>query len=106
MSLPGSESSQLPPLSAAMSTMTDPSAMRSTMAVVTRTGAWRPGTAAVVITTSAAATSLLISSRWRARKSSDCTRAYPPAPSWDSSSSSTKVAPRDCTSSLAAARTS
>ena len=75
MSLPGSDSSQFPPLSAAMSTMTDPSAMRSTMGVVTSTGAWRPGTAAVVITTSAAATSLLISSRWRARNSSDCTRA-------------------------------
>ena len=49
---PASVSSQLPPWSAAMSTTTAPSAMPSTIAVVSSTGALRPGTAAVVMTTS------------------------------------------------------
>ena len=50
-------SSQLPPWSAAMSTTTAPSAMPSTMDAVIRTGARRPGTAAVVMTTSERPTS-------------------------------------------------
>ena len=49
---PGSDSSESPPESAARSTTTDPSAIRSTISVVTRMGACRPGTAAVVMTTS------------------------------------------------------
>ena len=68
-------SSQLPPLSAARSTMTLPGAIARTISAVTRTGALRPGMAAVVITASAAATSAPMSSRWRRRKSSDCSPA-------------------------------
>ena len=49
---PGSDSSQLPPVSAARSTITEPGFIRSTASSVTRIGARRPGTAAVVITTS------------------------------------------------------
>ena len=89
-----------------MSTITEPTPIPSTMAVVTRTGAWRPGIWAVVITTSEAATSAAKSSCCLARYSADCSLAYPPAPSWVSRSSSTNLAPRLCTSSLAAARTS
>ena len=54
---PASVSSQLPPWSAAMSTTTAPSAMPSTIEVETSTGALRPGTAAVVMTTSERPTS-------------------------------------------------
>ena len=43
---------QLPPPSAAMSMTSEPSPIASTMAVVTRIGDLRPGTAAVVMTTS------------------------------------------------------
>ena len=74
-SMPGCDSSQLPPWSAARSTTTEPGFIPSTIAVVTRMGALRPGTAAVVMTTSEAITSFPISSRWRARNSSDCSRA-------------------------------
>ena len=54
---PALVSSQLPPWSAAMSTTTAPSAMPSTIDAVSSTGAFRPGTAAVVMTTSERATS-------------------------------------------------
>ena len=105
-SAPGTDSSQLPPESAAMSMMTDPSDMPSTIAAVTSSGALRPGICAVVMTTSAAATSAANSSCCLARYSADCSLAYPPVPSWVSSPSSTNLAPRLCTSSFAAARTS
>ena len=48
----GSVSSQLPPASAARSTITEPGRMPATVSSVTRRGAGRPGTSAVVMTTS------------------------------------------------------
>ena len=51
-SSPGSVSSQLPPASAARSTITEPGRMRSTAAAGISFGAGRPGMSAVVITTS------------------------------------------------------
>ena len=89
---PASVSAQLPPESAAMSTTTAPSAMPSTISAVTRIGAARPGTAAVVMTTSEAATSPARAARWRSSSSSESSRAYPPAPS-ALTPMSTKVAP-------------
>src|SRR5689334_1112424 len=53
---PGSVSAQLPPVSAARSTITDPGRIERTISSLTSFGAGRPGTAAVVITQSAAAT--------------------------------------------------
>src|SRR4030088_20657 len=58
-------SSQLPPCSAAMSTMTEPGDIPATISAVTSTGARFPGTRAVVITASLAATTRAIISRWR-----------------------------------------
>ena len=58
-----------------MSTITDPSDIPSTIAVVTRTGALRPGIWAVVMTTSEAATSAARSSCCLARYSADCSLA-------------------------------
>ena len=52
ISSPGRVSSQLPPVSAARSTITDPGRMPRTASAVTSFGAGRPGIAAVVITTS------------------------------------------------------
>ena len=52
---PGTVSSQLPPLAAAMSTMTLPGRMARTSSAVSRRGDWRPGMFAVVMTMSAAA---------------------------------------------------
>ena len=49
---PGRVSSQLPPVSAARSTITEPTRMRSTAAAGISFGAGRPGMSAVVITTS------------------------------------------------------
>ena len=50
---PTFDSSQLPPSAeAAMSTITEPDFIRPTASAVTRTGGRRPGTWAVVITTS------------------------------------------------------
>ncbi len=76
------------------------------MSRVTSRGAGRPGTAAVVISTSAFAMYGASSSRWRAARSSPISRAYPPAPSRDSSSSVMKAAPIERTSSALAGRTS
>jgi len=45
---PGSVSSQLPPVSAARSTITEPGAIERTAAAVISSGAGRPGIAAVV----------------------------------------------------------
>jgi len=55
-SWPATVPSTLPPPSAAMSTTTAPGFMASTIARVMMTGAFLPGTAAVVISTSALAT--------------------------------------------------
>ena len=49
---PGSVNSQFPPASPARSTITDPGGIPSTASAVTSFGAGRPGTSAVVITTS------------------------------------------------------
>ncbi len=62
---PASVSSQLPPRSAARSTITEPGAMPFTISSVTRIGAFLPGITAVVITTSLSATTRPSSSRWR-----------------------------------------
>ena len=72
---PALVSSQLPPWSAAMSTTTAPSAMPSTMDVVSSTGALRPGTAAVVMTTSERPTSSASAARWRSSSSGVSSRA-------------------------------
>ena len=58
-------SSQLPPRSAARSTITEPGAMAFTISPVTSTGDRLPGIAAVVMTTSLPATTFAIISRWR-----------------------------------------
>ena len=62
---PARVSSQLPPRSAARSTMTDPGAMPATISRVTSAGDFLPGTTAAVITTSLSATTRASSSRWR-----------------------------------------
>ena len=64
-SLPGSVPSTLPPISAAMSTMTLPGFMLFTISSVTSRGAGRPGMRAVVMTKSASLTRSAISSAWR-----------------------------------------
>src|SRR2546423_503005 len=74
-SLPAWVSSTLPPVSAARPTITDPGRIRRTMSPVTSSGALRPGTAAVVITTSDLAMYSPISSLCLRRKSSDCSFA-------------------------------
>ena len=102
---PATVSSQLPPPSAAMSMMTDPGPMSSTMAAVTSVGALRPGTAAVVMTTSELDTSAASAACCAATSSGVSSRAYPPSPS-ALTPRSTKVAPRLSASSLAAERTS
>ena len=56
-------SSQLPPRSAARSMMSEPGVIRATISAVMRTGERRPGTAAVVMTTSLLATASASSSR-------------------------------------------
>ena len=76
----GHRPSTFPPESAARSTTTEPGFICSTISAVTSIGAWRPGTAAVVISASAAAMYGASSSRWRAARSSVISRAYPPAP--------------------------
>ena len=55
--------SQLPPVAAARSMITEPGSMPLSMSAVTSTGALRPGMAAVEMTTSLPATTLPISSR-------------------------------------------
>ena len=60
---PGRVSSQLPPDSDARSTITEPGFISATIAAVTSTGARRPGTFAVVITTSEVLQCLAVSSR-------------------------------------------
>jgi hypothetical protein len=60
---PGSVSSQLPPVSAAKSTITEPGFMFLTACSVTSSGARRPGTAAVEMTASILPISTASSSR-------------------------------------------
>ena len=102
---PGSVSSQLPPVSPARSTTTLPGFIASTAAAVTSRGAGRPGTSAVVITTS---NPLIASSSafccW-ARSSSVSSRAYPPSPA-ASMPTSSHCAPTERTWSATSGRTS
>ena len=63
--LSGWVTSTLPPCSAARSTITEPGAIPATMSALISTGAFLPGTSAVVMTTSLAATTLAIVSCWR-----------------------------------------
>ena len=72
---PATAPSTLPPVSAARSTTTEPGFICSTIALVTSSGALRPGTAAVVISASASATYGVSSSICRAARSSDISRA-------------------------------
>src|SRR5574341_1497935 len=100
-------SSQLPPVSAARSTITDPGRIPSTAARVTRIGARFPGIAAVVTTTSASLTLWARNSSSRRCWSSDSSLAYPPAPSPSTRSAIARnLAPRLSTCSFTAARTS
>ena len=71
----GAVSSQLPPEAAATSISTEPGFMVATMSAVTRTGARRPGTCAVVMITSAAATAAASACCWAARVASSTSAA-------------------------------
>ena len=73
---PACDSSQLPPSAlAAMSTITEPGFMARTASAVTRTGGLRPGTWAVVMTTSMPPMTSLSSACWAARSSAVSSRA-------------------------------
>ncbi len=72
---PGSVSSQLPPASPARSTITEPGFIPSTASAVTSLGAGRPGTSAVVMTTSKPLIASVSACCWRARSSSVSSRA-------------------------------
>ena len=101
-------SSQLPPRSAARSTITLPGFIMVTASAVISSGDCRPGIAAVVITTSLSEANSAISSRCLPRNSSDCCLAYPPSSSASSESSctSTNRAPILSTCSRQSGRTS
>ena len=106
---PGSVTSTLPPVSAAMSTITEPGFIARTISALTSFGAGRPGTAAVVIRMSAAATRSASSSCWRRCTSAETSFAYSPEPEPSPScctSICTNFAPKLSTSSLTAGRTS
>jgi hypothetical protein len=72
---PGSVSSQLPPASPARSITTAPGFIRSTADAVTSLGAGRPGTSAVVMTTSNSVIASVSSCCWAAFSSSVSSRA-------------------------------
>jgi hypothetical protein len=65
-SVPGSVSSQLPPVSAARSTITEPGRIFSTAVAGISFGAGRPGTSAVVTTTSYSGIRSSSAACWRA----------------------------------------
>ena len=69
------ESSQLPPFAAAMSTMTLPGFIVATISAVMRRGAGRPGISAVVMMMSTSAACAAYSSAALRSKSSDVCRA-------------------------------
>ena len=96
-----------PPVSAARSTMMLPCFIWFSISFVTSIGAFRPGIAAVVITTSARAMCFVRNVLCAWFSSSVCARAYPPlvSASWFISCDM-KVAPRLSTCSAAAALTS
>jgi len=104
---PSSVSSQLPPVEEAISTITEPTFIFSTISFVTSIGAGLPLSCAVVMITSAFTASSKILSLCFCLYSSVCSTAYPPAAlSSLAPSTSTNLAPRLATSSLAAARVS
>ena len=73
---PAFDNSQLPPRAeAAMSTITEPGRMPCTASAVTSSGGLRPGTCAVVITTSWVPMTSLRSACWAARSSAVSSRA-------------------------------
>ncbi len=72
---PGSVSSQLPPDSPARSTITDPGFIPRTASSVTSFGAGRPGTSAVVMTTSKPLIASVSACCWRMRSSAVSSRA-------------------------------
>ena len=73
---PAFDSSTLPPSAeAAMSTMTEPDFIFPTASAVTSTGGLRPGTWAVVMTTSIPPMTSLSSACWAARSSAVSSRA-------------------------------
>ena len=63
-----------------MSTMTAPAAIAFSASSVTSSGGLRPGTWAVVMTTSCRAMCPASSACWACRSSSVSARAYPPSP--------------------------
>ena len=72
---PGFVSSQLPPVSAARSTITDPGRMRATADAGISLGAGRPGIAAVVITRSNSGIRSSRAACWRCCSSAVSSRA-------------------------------
>ena len=97
----------MPPASPARSTITLPGFIAFAASAVISFGAGRPGTSAVVITTSDFAICAASASRCACCSSSVSSRAYPPAASASAEpSTSRNFAPSDCTCSLTAARTS
>ncbi len=103
---PGTVSSQLPPVSAATSTITEPERIRSTALAGMSFGAGRPGTAAVVTTTSKSGMRSSSAACCCACSSGVSSRAYPPSVSSVRMPSSRNAAPRLSTCSFTAGRTS
>mmetsp|Transcript_35239 Transcript_35239/g.76446 ORF Transcript_35239/g.76446 Transcript_35239/m.76446 type:complete len:261 (-) Transcript_35239:177-959(-) len=103
MTLPGTVTSQLPPASAARSTMTEPGFMDSTISLRIRRGAGLPGIRAVVTMTSISLHCARKSAISASMNSLDISLAYPPWPSPDSSMSTVRnSAPIDLACSLTA----
>ena len=100
-------SSQFPPCSTAISTITEPVFIPFTISAVSSIGAFFPGISAVVITISASRTCLVMSSCCFLRKSEDTSFTYPPSVLILSSPfNSMNLAPNDSTCSLVSGRMS
>ena len=98
---PGLVASQLPPCSAARSTITEPSFIEATMSFVMRIGARFPGMSAVVTMMSTSFACAAKSAISASMNSLLITFAYPPSPVPSSSNSSSRnSAPRDSICSL------
>ena len=89
-----------------MSMTTEPGRMPLSASSVTSSGGRRPGTSAVVITTSKSPIRSCSASCCASRSSSVSARAYPPTPSDTVTPRSRKRAPSDCTSSRVSGRMS
>ena len=103
---PGTVSSVLPPVPAAMSMTTEPGRMPSIAFRPSSSGARRPGTAAVVMTTSACAASSAYRAAAAAAWSAAICVAYPSRDSSCAAGRGTKLAPMDSTCSATSGRTS